>query len=91
MKDCVFMTKKKYSVDFRKMIVKLYQDGAPVADLTDEYGVSNVTIYKWINLYKEDKGSGISKSDVLALQKRLKQLESENDILKKALTIFAKK
>ncbi|AMV63726.1 hypothetical protein B8A32_04160 [Loigolactobacillus backii] len=40
---------------------------------------------------KEDKGSGISKSDVLALQKRLKQLESENDILKKALTIFAKK
>ncbi|WP_434520265.1 transposase [Pediococcus sp. M21F004] len=85
------MIKKKYSVDFRKMIVKLYQDGAPVADLTDEYGVSNVTIYKWINLYKEDKGSGISKSDVLALQKRLKQLESENDILKKALTIFAKK
>ncbi|MCV3316222.1 transposase [Pediococcus ethanolidurans] len=85
------MTKKKYSVDFRKMIVKLYQDGDPVADLTDEYGVSNVTIYKWINLYKEDKGSGISKSDVLALQKRLKQLESENDILKKALTIFAKK
>lgn len=85
------MTKKKYSVDFRKMIVKLYQDGAPVADLTDEYGVSNVTICKWINLYKEDKGSGISKSDVLALQKRLKQLESENDILKKALTIFAKK
>lgn len=85
------MTKKEYSVDFRKMIVKLYQDGAPVADLTDEYGVSNVTIYKWINLYKEDKGSGISKSDVLALQKRLKQLESENDILKKALTIFAKK
>ena len=85
------MTKKKYSVDFRKMIVKLYQDGAPVADLTDEYGVSNVTIYKWINLYKEDKGSRISKSDVLALQKRLKQLESENDILKKALTIFAKK
>lgn len=85
------MTKKKYSVDFRKMIVKLYQDGAPVADLTDEYGVSNVTIYKWINLYKEDKGSGIYKSDVLALQKRLKQLESENDILKKALTIFAKR
>ncbi|WP_225418590.1 transposase [Loigolactobacillus iwatensis] len=84
-------SQKKYSVDFRKMIVKLYQDGAPVADLTDEYGVSNVTIYKWINLYKEDKGSGISKSDVLALQKRLKQLESENDILKKALTIFAKK
>ncbi|WP_459797896.1 transposase, partial [Pediococcus parvulus] len=63
----------------------------PVADLTDEYGVSNVTIYKWINLYKEDKGSGISKSDVLALQKRLKQLKSENDILKKALSIFAKK
>jgi len=85
------MTKQKYSVDFKKMIVKLYQDGTPVADLTNEYGVANVTIYKWINLYKEEKGSGTSKADVLALQKRLNQLESENDILKKALTIFAKK
>jgi len=73
------------------MIVKLYQDGTSVVELTNEYGIANVTIYKWINLYKEDKETGASKADILALQKRLNRLESENDILKKALTIFAKK
>ncbi|AVK99190.1 transposase [Lapidilactobacillus mulanensis] len=85
------MSKQKYSVDFKKMIVKLYQDGTSVVELTNEYGIANVTIYKWINLYKEDKETGASKADILALQKRLNRLESENDILKKALTIFAKK
>ncbi|WP_057775655.1 transposase, partial [Pediococcus inopinatus] len=81
------MSKQKYSVDFKKMIVKLYQDGTSVVELTNEYGIANVTIYKWINLYKEDKETGASKADILALQKRLNRLESENDILKKALTI----
>ena len=85
------MSKQKCSVDFKKMIVKLYQDGTSVVELTNEYGIANVTIYKWINLYKEDKETGASKADILALQKRLNRLESENDILKKALTIFAKK
>ena len=85
------MSKHKYSEKKKKMIVKLYQDGTSVVELTNEYGIANVTIYKWINLYKEDKETGASKADILALQKRLNRLESENDILKKALTIFAKK
>jgi transposase len=40
---------KRYNEDFRKMIVELYQTGIKVADLSREYGVTNVTtIYKWI-------------------------------------------
>ena len=39
---------KKYNDDFKKMIVDLYHSGNSVKDLSGEYGVSEVTIYKWI-------------------------------------------
>lgn len=84
------MSKQKYSLEFKKMIVDLYQSGESVSKLNSEYGVAIPTIYHWIDLYKKDS-KGTSNSDVIALQKRLAKLESENDILKKALTIFAKK
>lgn len=72
------------------MIVDLYQSGSSVSELNREYSIATPTIYKWIDLYKQDD-RGTSKADIVALQKRLAKLESENDILKKALTIFAKK
>ena len=40
---------KKYNAEFKSMIVELYQTGRTVKDLSREYGVSEVTIYKWIN------------------------------------------
>lgn len=39
---------KKYNAEFKSMIVELYQTGRTVKDLSREYGVSEVTIYKWI-------------------------------------------
>ena len=38
---------KKYNAEFKSMIVELYQTGRTVKDLSREYGVSEVTIYKW--------------------------------------------
>ncbi len=39
---------KKYNSEFKSMIVELYKTGCLVKDLSHEYGVSEVTIYKWI-------------------------------------------
>lgn len=33
------------------MVVELYRSGQPVKQLSSEYGVSEVTVYKWIKLY----------------------------------------
>ncbi|MCP0886620.1 transposase [Ligilactobacillus sp. WILCCON 0076] len=85
------MKRKKYTVDFKKTIVDLYNNGTSINELKNEYGLSNAIIYNWAKLYTKDDATGQTQADVLALQKRLAQLESENDILKKALTIFAKK
>ena len=37
----------KYNVEFKSMIVELYKTGRKVLELSREYGVSEVTIYKW--------------------------------------------
>ncbi len=43
-KGCVDM--KKYNSKFKSMIIELYKTGRTVKDLSREYGVSEVTIYK---------------------------------------------
>lgn len=52
MKGCVLMgnhsTGKKFNEDFKKMVVDLYNTGSSVKDLCSEYGVSDVSIYRWI-------------------------------------------
>jgi transposase len=87
---------KKFNDDFKKMVVDLYNSGTAVKDLSSEYGVSEVTIYKWIKrfspMHLEDDTS-ITPEDFAKLQKQMHRLQEENEILKKAIAmaIFAKK
>jgi len=84
----------RYNDDFRKMIVDLYHSGQSVKDLSSGYGVSDVTIYKWIKKLtpvEMEDGSSVTSDDYAQLQKQMQRLEEENHILKKAMAIFAKK
>lgn len=38
----------RYSEEFKQQIVDFYQSSSSVSYLSREYGVANVTIYKWI-------------------------------------------
>jgi len=85
---------KRYNDDFRKMVVDLYNSGQSVRNLSSEYGVSEVTIYAWIKKFTPmelEDGSSITPDDYTKLQKQMLKLQEENDILKKAMAIFAKK
>ena len=42
------MSRKRYNQEFKQTVVELYRSGTPVSQLSNEYGVSEVTIYKWI-------------------------------------------
>lgn len=84
----------RYTDDFKKQIVDLYRSGQSVSYLSREYGVSNVTIYKWIKQLSPvqiSEGEEISAKDYKAMQKRIAELEMECEILKKATAIFARK
>lgn len=85
---------KRYSDDFKSMVVDLYHSGNSVKDLSSEYGVSDVTIYKWIKDLTPIEGTGdeqITPKDVDAIQKENLLLKQELEILKKAMAIFARK
>ena len=86
---------KRYPEEFKKQIADLYNAGTPVAKLAGEYGLVEQTIYKWIKLYSPitdtDEGETVSMKEFKELQKKMAQLEMENEILKKATAIFARK
>jgi transposase len=88
------LTGKKFNEDFKKMVVDLYNTGNSVRELSSEYGVSEVTIYKWIKKYSPihlEDGTSITPDDFTKLQKQIRRLQEENEILKKAMAIFARK
>lgn len=84
----------RYSDEFKQQIVDLYNSGSSVTSLSREYGVSNVTIYQWIKQLSSIKISSneeMTAKEYQAMKKRIAELEMENDILKKATAIFARK
>lgn len=86
--------KQTYSKDFIQSIIELYKSGKSVTDLSVEYGIKKVTLYSWINHNKPTiniEDEELSKNDIIALKKRIMELEEENEILKKATAIFAKR
>ncbi len=84
----------RYSDEFKQQILDLYNAGTSVIELSREYGVSTVTIYKWIkalspiNVSEEET---MTMKEYKTMKKRIAQLEMENEILKKATAIFARK
>lgn len=76
------------------MVVEPCRSGQSVRDLSNEYGVSEVTIYTWIKKFTPmdlEDGSSVTPDDYAKLQKQMLRLQEENEIFKKAMTIFAKK
>ena len=84
----------KYTEEFRNTIIDLYNSGKSLAELSSEYGISKSTITGWVKKVKPitvDKDTTITSADYQAMLKKMARLEEENEILKKAMAIFAKK
>ena len=85
---------KKYTDEFKQQLVDLYNTGNySFPQLSDEYGVAKSTILSWVRQLTPMQISNtdsISMKEYKALQKKMKELEIENEILKKATAIFAK-
>jgi len=85
---------KQYTDEYRNTLVELYNSGKSLADLSREYGISKSTITVWINKAKPivvDDGKVITMAEYQAILKKLAKVEEENEILKKATAIFARK
>ena len=88
---------RKFSEEFKRQIVELYNNGKPASEIQAEYDLSHSTIHRWIKGINEH-GSTRAADARSDEEKRLIEVERENrrlkmevDVLKQAALIFARK
>lgn len=64
-------------------------EGASIASLARETGVGEQTLHKWKNQLVRTEDGEVDK-EKLALRKQIRELQMENEILKKAALIFGR-
>jgi transposase len=87
---------RKYDADFKKEVIKMIEAGRSVPDVAQSLGIGRNLIYYWIKKAKNNQSRPGHNLEILCddektgLHKRIKELEQERDILKKALGIFSR-
>lgn len=85
---------KSYTPEFKQQIVDLFNTGTKsFPQLEREYGISRSSMSGWVKQLSSIKVSAeetITMKEFKSLQKKMRELEIENEILKKAIAIFAK-
>jgi len=79
---------RKYDEEFKREAVKKIHDGQSVASVARELGCAESLLHRW----KRDAldASSDSEKEVIALRRKLREVEMERDILKKAALIFGR-
>ena len=83
---------RRYDQEYKDMIVELFKSGLSLAELSSEYGIAKSTINGWVKDVKEikvDENEVMTLKEVKALKKEMARIKEENEILKKAMAIFA--
>ncbi|MBN8825839.1 MULTISPECIES: transposase [unclassified Spirosoma] len=87
-------TRCKYDADFKSEVVKMLVSGQTVAYISKALGISENLIYRWKNQNQGVKKATCEQNELALenqqLKDRVRQLETEREILKKALSIFSR-
>ena len=82
---------RRYDDEFKKNAVKLLESGRSISDVSQALGVKKANLYEWKKQYCSQNQTDQQIAKKLKLvEKKLKQVEEERDILKKALSIFSR-
>jgi transposase len=95
------MVNKHYPPEFKADAVALYRSrpGATIAQIADDLGVNRETLRSWVRLDDQRRGGPVTparpqsassvEDENAALRRRIRELEEERDILRKAARYFA--
>lgn len=90
-------SRRTFTPEFKYQIVQLYHSGKRKCDILKEYDLAASLLDKWIHQsetsgsFKEKDNRTPEENELIALRKRIAQLEMENDILKQAALIMGRK
>jgi transposase len=91
--------RRAYDAEFKKGAIRLVTEGGKrVSEVARDLGVSSNQLYRWIKQMESDRegafpGKGRLKPEdehLRRLERELRDIREERDILKKAISIFSK-
>ena len=90
--------RRKFTVQFKADAVRLVTAGGKtIADVTKQFDLTETALRAWVRRAELDAGNGppgalttAERTELIELRKRLKRVEMERDILKKATAFFAR-
>lgn len=88
---------RNYTDEFKLQIVSLVKSGKTSSIIAKEYGIAKSSVTKWVRdfnksgSFKAKDNRTSEENELIALRKRVKELEMEADILKQAALIMARK
>jgi transposase len=85
---------RSYAPELRRQVVELVRSGRSVGVVAAEIGVSEATVYRWRQQDRVDRGeqpglSGVERVELALARRRIRELETELEITKKASALFA--
>jgi transposase len=89
-------TRPPYSAEFRAEAVRIVRDGGTISQVAADLGCSDVSLRAWVRQADLDEGrrkDGLTsdeREELVRLRRRLKVVEQEREILKKAAAWFAR-
>ena len=90
------MARKSYPPEFRQKLMELVRSGRKASEVAYEFKLSHQTIANWLKQDDLDTGrrsdgmTSAEHEENVRLRKRIRQLETERDILSKAAAWFAR-
>jgi transposase len=88
-------TRPPYSPEFRREAVELVRGGRSIKDVAESLGCSDQSLHAWVKRYqldhreRDDGLTSAERDELRELRRRVKRLEQEREILKRAAVLFA--
>jgi len=87
------MGRRGYPPEFRRRVLDLVEAGRKVAEVADDLGISDQTVYTWRRQDRIDRGlepglTSVEKAELVAARKRIRELEAELAVHRRATELL---
>ena len=98
-KETKKVRRRRYDASFKTELLELHANGRSIRSLSESFGINENLLYKYLprdlggkklSNASSSKEKKEESQEIKQLRKRLKEVEQERDILKKASGIFSR-